>query len=72
MKLTNQEDLTSREIQIIELISQGKSRNEIAQLLGISKLTYDSHRKHIRIKMGIKSQADWLKLFNTTLHIQSK
>ncbi len=62
MKLTDQPELSSREKEIIHLISEGKSREQIAKFLGISKLTYDSHRKHIRNKLNIKTQADWMRV----------
>lgn len=45
--------LTQRECQILKLIGLGKSRNQIADSLFISKHTFDNHRKHIREKLGI-------------------
>jgi len=52
--------LTPREFEIVSLISEGISREEIAEKLAISKLTYDGHRKSIRQKLEIKNQADWV------------
>lgn len=49
--------LTKREIEILRLIGCGKSRNEIAAMLSISKHTFDNHRKSIRQKLEIKSAA---------------
>jgi len=49
--------LTKREIEILRMVAYGKSRNEIANSLHISKLTFDNHRKSIRQKLEIKSAA---------------
>ena len=48
--------LTSREIQIADLIKQGKSSKEIAQLLRLSKGTVDCYRDQIRKKMEVKGK----------------
>ncbi|WP_421877425.1 response regulator transcription factor [Marinoscillum sp.] len=56
--------LSPREIQVLQLISDGESRDQISQQLNISKLTYDGYRKNIRMKLGIKSQADWVKVLH--------
>ncbi|SHJ39003.1 regulatory protein, luxR family [Tangfeifania diversioriginum] len=57
--------LTNREIEILRLIGAGKSRNEIAKILYISKHTIDNHRKHIRHKLEIKSTADLFRYIYT-------
>ena len=46
--------LTPREIQIAQLIKEGKTSREIAELLGSSERTVESHREHIRVKLGLK------------------
>lgn len=43
--------LTQREEDIILLIGNGNSNYHIAQILNISKLTVESHRKNIRKKL---------------------
>lgn len=50
--------LTKREIEILKLIGNGTARNDIADLLFISKHTLDNHRKNIREKLQIKNSAE--------------
>ena len=45
--------LTPKEIQIANLIKQGKTTKDIAALMGVSNRTIDTHRKNLRIKLGI-------------------
>jgi PAS domain S-box-containing protein len=49
-------NLTSREIQIANLIRTGKTTKEIAQLLNSSTATIDFHRNNIRNKLGLKDK----------------
>jgi DNA-binding CsgD family transcriptional regulator len=51
--------LSRRETEILHLIGMGKSRNEIVNLLNISKYTFDNHRKHIRTKLNIKNLTEF-------------
>jgi PAS domain S-box-containing protein len=48
--------LTSKQIQIINLIRQGKLSKEIADIMGVSKSAIDFHRNEIRHKLGIKNK----------------
>ncbi len=57
--------LSSREREILHLIGTGKSRNEISNMLYISKHTLDNHRKHIRQKLGVKSTAELIHFIDT-------
>lgn len=45
--------LSAREKSIISLVLQGKTSEQIGQLLFISKLTVDTHRKNIHKKIGV-------------------
>jgi PAS domain S-box-containing protein len=48
--------ITPKEIQIANLIRQGKTSKEIAQLLNMSPRTIDTHRYNIRTKIGLKNK----------------
>lgn len=51
--------LSTRELEILDQMAKGRSRSDIATTLSISVLTYDEHRKNIRNKLGLQSNADW-------------
>ena len=55
------EDLSTREREILKLISEGKSSKYIADLLKISTRTVDIHRKNIMDKLNIFSVAELTK-----------
>lgn len=46
-------ELTSRESEILSLISDGLSNNQIAEKLFISRKTVEGHRRNIRKKLGL-------------------
>ncbi len=50
-------ELTQREIEILQLVTQGKSNPQIAKALFISRATVEQHRKHINCKLKIESWA---------------
>lgn len=47
------DDLTTREIEIVKLIAQGKTSNAIGEELFISPRTVETHRKNIMSKLGV-------------------
>jgi two-component system, NarL family, nitrate/nitrite response regulator NarL len=49
--------LTTREHDVLLLIAAGKSNRDIAQTLGISAATVETHRKNIKKKLGIGTTA---------------
>ena len=53
--------LTRRERQVLELIAQGRTSQQIAESLKLSRFTIDTHRKNIHKKMGIRSNIGLLK-----------
>lgn len=55
--LQNYEALTSRELEILKLICEGDSSNEIAEKLFIGKRTADFHRQNLLEKLKVKNTA---------------
>lgn len=49
--------LTAREKEVLHLIAEGLTNQEIAEKLFISILTVDSHRKNLLAKFGVKNTA---------------
>lgn len=56
-------DLTSKEIQIADMIREGMSSKEIASFLNISTRTVEIHRTNIRKKLGLKGAKDSLQKY---------
>ena len=59
--------LTPKEIQVANLIREGKTTKEIADYMDISKSAIDTHRYHIRKKMGILNKKMNLQSYLSTL-----
>jgi len=53
--------LTKREKEVLTLVAGNKSNREIAQLLGISVKTVETHRSHILIKLGLNNNAEMMR-----------
>lgn len=49
---------TTRELEILELLAQGKTSKEIAALLNLGVTTIATHRKRICRKLGAHSTAE--------------
>jgi DNA-binding CsgD family transcriptional regulator len=59
--------LTEREKEVLKLIAMELTSKEIGELLFISPLTVDTHRKHLIEKLKVKSSIGLIKyalLFN--------
>jgi len=58
----NQDSITTREQEILELIAKGQSNKQIGLLLHISNHTVDSHRKNLLNKFQAKNAAELVKM----------
>jgi len=52
------DQLTSREVQILQSIAEGSSTKEVAESLFISQLTVQTHVKNILAKLGVHSKLE--------------
>lgn len=52
---TSHNELSNRELQVLQLVVKGHINKEIAEILNISFNTVLTHRKNITAKLGIKS-----------------
>ncbi len=55
--MTVDNTLTQREREILQMIGQGKTSRQIAEVLNLSVYTVNNHRKHICKKVGLHSTA---------------
>jgi DNA-binding NarL/FixJ family response regulator len=53
--------LTQREFEVIKLIKEGKSSNEMAEILHLSIHTIITHRKNIHLKLDIQNERELIK-----------
>ena len=49
------ESLSDREIEVFELIGQAMTTKDMAETLGLSRKTIESHRANIKAKLGIET-----------------
>lgn len=54
----NSEGLTSREVDVVKLLTNGLTNRQIADQLFLSVRTVESHRAHILGKLGLTSRAE--------------
>jgi DNA-binding NarL/FixJ family response regulator len=52
--------LTDRELEIFQLLGQGKSARDVAMALHISVKTVEAHREHIKQKLNFKTSTELL------------
>jgi len=63
--------LTPTEVTVTNLIKQGKSTKEIAELLNMSSRTVETHRYNIRTKLGLKNRSVNLSTYISSLDTTS-
>lgn len=56
--LQSSDNVTPRELDVLNLISKGMSNSEISKTLCISVNTVDTHRRHLMEKLNAKNAAD--------------
>lgn len=54
--------LSQRELEVLELVAQGKMSKVVADDLGISERTVEAHRSHFMHKLGIHTVAQLIRL----------
>jgi DNA-binding NarL/FixJ family response regulator len=57
-EVVSEEPLSPRELEVVKLIAEGHTSEEIAQLLVISKSTVERHRTHSLAKLGMRNRVD--------------
>ncbi len=57
----NYDGLTNREREILKLIAEGHTNQEIAELLVLSIATVQTHRAHIMAKLNLRSRTELIK-----------
>lgn len=57
-KPKNDHDLSNRELEVLKLVAKGKTNNEIAEMLNLSRRTIETHRLHILKKFKVSNTAE--------------
>jgi DNA-binding NarL/FixJ family response regulator len=65
-------DLTSREVEVLQLIAEGKANKQVARELGISIKTVEKHRQHLMKKLDIHDTAGLTRYAIATGIIESR
>jgi DNA-binding NarL/FixJ family response regulator len=67
-----QDELTPRELEVLELIAQGMRNREIARAIGRTEATVKMHLKHVMQKLGVddRTEAVTLALRRGIIHIR--
>jgi len=60
-KMKVYDDLSMREMEVLKLVGEAKSNDEIAELLSISKRTVESHKQNLLRKIGVKNTSELIK-----------
>jgi DNA-binding CsgD family transcriptional regulator len=59
--------LTPKELQVADLIKEGKTTKEIAEFMSLSPATVEIHRYHIREKLGLSRKKTNLRTYLSSL-----
>jgi DNA-binding CsgD family transcriptional regulator len=51
-------NLTNRERDVLQLLAEGRSYKEMAQLLKISPRTVEFHKENLMVKTGLRTTAE--------------
>ena len=54
--------LSEREREVLQLVAEGKSSKEIADVLSISPATVETHRTHLLQKLGLRNTAEVVRI----------
>lgn len=65
------DSLSPRELEVLLLVAQGLGKTEMAQRLGISPNTVETHRQKLRVKLGLDNQHELLKFALAHCGLQS-
>jgi len=60
---TRRHNLTPTEMQVANLVRQGRTTPQIAELLGLSSRTIEAHRRNIRAKFGLTKKKTNLRTY---------
>jgi DNA-binding NarL/FixJ family response regulator len=70
--LTTPVGLSGREREVVQLVSEGKSSKEIAQVLGVTLKTAETHRSNVMLKLNLHSTVELVMyaIRNEIVHVQ--
>jgi DNA-binding NarL/FixJ family response regulator len=55
---TPSDPLTARELEVVKLVAEAYTSEQIAQELGISRKTVERHREHVLAKLGMRDRVE--------------
>lgn len=60
-KATSTAQLTDREIEVLQLIGEGRTTRQIAQKLHLSISTVETHRAHLKEKLNVRNSSELIR-----------
>jgi DNA-binding NarL/FixJ family response regulator len=55
------DQLSDRELEVLELLGKGENTRTVASLLNLSVKTIETHRAHIKEKLGFKDSSEMIR-----------